>query len=301
MGELPSIFYKRFKDELSTNLSFYDFSGNELQVIIEKGHCTAIIVASYSNFYMLYGLKQGGWLSICYAGKDKFLNLEVKDHNMRFKEPCFPPIKLSGDIKPSISVKNVIDLFESTDVLNPVLHSVNFPDINVSLNESNQSSSNNSSPHKSPFSVHVVHDFLHKELPVYSDCIADHIQDSVTNNDIPCEMVIGPANISDPFKQVLSFEEVPSSSICPNPLNLLTSRFASQAFPSRFDHVNVIQPDGPNVVMKLRWRSSTSSEAFLTKGWHRFSLKHGLKAGSLLRFTVSSNDETTMSISIISI
>ncbi|XLR57375.1 hypothetical protein S83_008047, partial [Arachis hypogaea] len=220
MGELPFIFYKRFRDELSINLSFYDFSGNELQVIIEKGHRTAIIVASYNNFYMLYGLKQGGWLNICYAGKDKFLILEVEDHNMHFKEPCFSPIKLSGDIKPSISVKDVIDLSESTNVLNPVLHSVNFSDINVSLNESNQSSFHNLSPLESPFSVHVVHDFLHKELPVYSDCIADHIQDSVTDNHIPCEVVIGPANVSDPFKQVLSLEEVPSSSICPNPLNV---------------------------------------------------------------------------------
>ncbi|KAL4300561.1 hypothetical protein AHAS_Ahas17G0213200 [Arachis hypogaea] len=284
---------------------------------------------------------------------------------MRFKEPYFFPVKLSGDIKSSISVKDVIDLSESTDVLNPILHSVNFSDINVSLNESNHSSFHNSSPLESPFPVHVVHDFLHKELPVYSDCIADHIQDSVTDNHIPCEMVIGPANISDPFKQVLSLEKAPSYSIYSNHSNvsffscyhvsndqpfhsiyshlltdiqqpisivtinveppspvfpvvytleklvsashssnysmLLTSRFAFQTFPSQFDHVNVIQPDGPNVVMKLRWRSSTSSETFLTKGWRRFSLKHGLKAGSLLRFTVSFDVETTMLISIISI
>ncbi|KAL4328650.1 hypothetical protein AHAS_Ahas13G0221300 [Arachis hypogaea] len=105
--------------------------------------------------------------------------------------------------------------------------------INVSLNESNQSSFHNLSPLESPFSVHVVHDFLHKELPVYSDCIADHIQDSVTDNHIPCEVVIGPANVSDPFKQVLSLEEVPSSSICPNPLNVKTRIFLA-AYPPRF-------------------------------------------------------------------
>ncbi|KAL4390912.1 hypothetical protein AHAS_Ahas03G0192500 [Arachis hypogaea] len=82
MSEILSIFFKRYKDFLSNELVFSDFGGNEIEVAIEKGHCTAIIVNGYNSFTTLYGLGEGGWLRVCYVGMDKFLILEVRDHNM---------------------------------------------------------------------------------------------------------------------------------------------------------------------------------------------------------------------------
>ncbi|XP_057750507.1 uncharacterized protein LOC130968985 [Arachis stenosperma] len=79
---------------------------------------------------------------------------------------------------------------------------------------------------------------------------------------------------------------------------LLPSVFAAQAFSPRLDIVRICELHKPPIVMKLRWRSSRSSEAFLTRGWHKFSVEHGLRCGSVLRLSVSIDDEITMYITM---
>ncbi|QHN76921.1 hypothetical protein S83_065862 [Arachis hypogaea] len=114
MGEIPSIFFRRFRDDVPNFITFHDFTGNEVDVVIEKCHRTAVIVCGYNNLAILYGLKKGGWLSVCYVGKEKFLITEVRDHNMVTKVLCFPPLKLTIDIKSSIGVDEIIELSDHT-------------------------------------------------------------------------------------------------------------------------------------------------------------------------------------------
>ncbi|XLR08697.1 hypothetical protein HN51_063702 [Arachis hypogaea] len=114
MGELPSIFFRRFKDVIPNYMTFYDFAGNEVDVVIEKGHRTAIIVTGYKNLSTLYGLKDGGWLTVCFVGGDKFLIIEANDYNMCTKVPCFLPLKPPLDIKPTVIVDEVIQISDHT-------------------------------------------------------------------------------------------------------------------------------------------------------------------------------------------
>ncbi|MED6226295.1 hypothetical protein PIB30_102183 [Stylosanthes scabra] len=97
MGEMLSIFYMRFKDELADKLTLYDLAGNELPVEIEKGSRTAVIVDGFKNLSVQYGLFEGGWLHICYAGADKFIIMEVRDHNMMLRGPCYTPANLETE------------------------------------------------------------------------------------------------------------------------------------------------------------------------------------------------------------
>ncbi|KAL4316197.1 hypothetical protein HN51_070142 [Arachis hypogaea] len=130
MGEIPSTFYRRFKDALPNLMTFYDSAGNEVDLVIEKCHQTAIIVTGYNNLGAIYGLKDEGWLSVCYVGQDRFLIVEVKDHNMQTKELCYPPLKLSVDIKPSIPVPGIIELSDDETNATPPLE--NFEPVQVS-------------------------------------------------------------------------------------------------------------------------------------------------------------------------
>ncbi|XLT30919.1 hypothetical protein HN873_062211, partial [Arachis hypogaea] len=57
---------------------------------------------------------------------------------------------------------------------------------------------------------------------------------------------------------------------------LLSYAFSLLAFPSRPDFVRVRGLHKPPIIMKLRWRSLKSSEAFLTRGWRKFSVDHDL-------------------------
>ncbi|XLS57568.1 hypothetical protein HN51_007323 [Arachis hypogaea] len=114
MGELPSIFFRRFKDVIPNYKTFYDFTNNEVDVVIKKGYCTAIIVTEYKNLSTLYGLKDSGWLSVFFVEGDKFLIIEAKDYNMCTKVPCFPPLKLPVDIIPTVIVDEVIQIFDHT-------------------------------------------------------------------------------------------------------------------------------------------------------------------------------------------
>ncbi|KAL4338396.1 hypothetical protein AHAS_Ahas12G0206000 [Arachis hypogaea] len=120
MGELPSNFYRRFHDELASLLTFADCAGNELQVLIEKGPRTGIIVNGFRNFSSFYGLKLGGWLKVSYVGSNHFIINEVIDHNMKVKEFSSPPFKVSLDIKPTVGFDSVIDISKESSLLSSV-------------------------------------------------------------------------------------------------------------------------------------------------------------------------------------
>ncbi|MED6220701.1 hypothetical protein PIB30_047316, partial [Stylosanthes scabra] len=61
---------------------------------------------------------------------------------------------------------------------------------------------------------------------------------------------------------------------------LLPCRFASRAFPYRYNFVNMVSSGGQHVRMKICWRvrNQRSTEAFLTKGWKSFLCHHGLRS-----------------------
>ncbi|MED6189257.1 hypothetical protein PIB30_094061 [Stylosanthes scabra] len=112
MGEIPSLFYKNFKDEMSNNVLFTDETGNQIDLLLEKGQRTAFIVNGLLNLVILYGLKNGGWLKMLYIGNDVFFTVKVMDENMVEKQICTVPFRICLDVKPSVVVPNPIDLSE---------------------------------------------------------------------------------------------------------------------------------------------------------------------------------------------
>ncbi|XLR15852.1 hypothetical protein HN51_036833 [Arachis hypogaea] len=306
MGELPYTFFRRFKDVIPSSMTFCDFAGNEVDVVIDKCHRTGIVVHGYNNLAALYGLKEGGWLSVCYVGQDKFLVVDVKDHYMRSKELCSPPLKLTVEVKPSVPIEEVIDI--SDDICNesPVVDPVEFVTIPEILHQQDNST---------PFN------------PNLADTINEHhilpqsVIDTLTCVDPTVYAGLEPYSVSPNSRSPTPPPPHNSHVILPPhfPLQLeyysvvrmiskyqsthysmlLPSAFSSQAFPSRLDFVRVRELRNPPIVMKLRWRSLRSSEAFLTRGWRRFSIDHGLKCGSVVRFSVPTNDETTIFVSIL--
>ncbi|MED6188359.1 hypothetical protein PIB30_085228 [Stylosanthes scabra] len=83
MTEIPAIFYKNFREELSDSVIFTNESGNEIDVIV-RGDRTAVIVKGLLNISYVYGLSFGGWLKVLYMGKNIFYTLKVMDHNMNY-------------------------------------------------------------------------------------------------------------------------------------------------------------------------------------------------------------------------
>ncbi|MED6220700.1 hypothetical protein PIB30_047315 [Stylosanthes scabra] len=80
MGEKPTILYTQFKELLHDKLTMHDLAGNKILFAIKKGYRTVVIVS------------------------------EVKDHNMRIKGPCYPPVKLEIDVKPTVLESGVINV-----------------------------------------------------------------------------------------------------------------------------------------------------------------------------------------------
>ncbi|XLS45593.1 hypothetical protein HN51_002472 [Arachis hypogaea] len=370
MGEIPSIFFRRFRGGFPNFMTFYDFAGNEVDVVIEKYHRTAIIVVGYNSLVTLYGLKEDGWLKVCYVGREKFLIIEVKDHNMVAKGLCFPPLKLRVDIKPTIAIDETISLSEDTSAASPL----NQDTVSSKLGESPQVVHNEATLHpNSDFVLQSGHFIPHSVFNVsnpvepnaYSGMEAAYNNTTISSSD---DAVAQPPH--DPIKQVLSMTVFPAppqingpllpsilptsnpdtSNISVGDLNcaapispnlnsppppdpnlnvsppdslpgeelysivrviteyqskhyslLILSAFAAQAFPSRLDFIHIRQLHKPPILMKLRWRSPRSSEAFVTRGWRKFSVANGLRCGSVLRLSVPVQDETTMFVTILRI
>ncbi|XLR11842.1 hypothetical protein S83_039780 [Arachis hypogaea] len=379
MGELPSNFYRRFHDELASLLTFADCAGNELQVLIEKGPRTGIIVNGFRNFSSFYGLKLGGWLKVSYVGSNHFIINEVIDHNMKVKEFSSPPFKVSLDIKPTVGFDSVIDISKESSLLSsvhvkdlsyksPQPYSINESFYTVNSTNLLPSDNNNSvvpldiclqlqsTPqilntthvpsfandnffdrahysniptqfHQEPLHFPFIHNEKQSNFSLdlyktrchsvmrthplshddYSFAIGNDISNSVSDfvlahnpnppNEFPLPPPPLPSSIVSPV--VYSIVKVLSPFQSKHYAMLLPARFAVRAFSRKLDFVNVIQLTGPSIRMKLRWRDIRPNEVFLTKGWRKFCRNHKLVEGSVLRFSVSSIDETTMSINII--
>ncbi|QHN76853.1 hypothetical protein HN51_054312 [Arachis hypogaea] len=360
MGETPSIFFRRFKDGLPNFMTFHDFAENEVDVVIEKCHHTAIIVAGYNSLVTLYGLKESGWLKVCYVGREKFLIIEVKDHNIVAKCLYFPPLKLSINIKPTIAIDETISLSKHTSVASPV----NQETVSSKLGESPQILHNEANlQSNSDFVLHGGHFITHSvfnvsnpvEPTAYSGMEAPYNNTTILSFD---DAIAQPPH--DPIKQVLSMTIFPAPPQISKPLNqylpstlpssnpnmsnisvgdlncaapispflppdsipgeelysivrvipeyqskhyslLILSAFAAQAFPLRLDFIHVRQLHKPPILMKLHWRSPRSSEAFVTRGWCKFSVANGLRCDRVLHLSVPVQDETTMFVTILRI
>ncbi|MED6141076.1 hypothetical protein PIB30_099760, partial [Stylosanthes scabra] len=106
MAEIPALFYKFYKQELNDKAIFNDDAGNDIEVQLEKGERTAVIVKGLANIVYVYGLSLGGWLKVLYMGDDHFYTVKVMDQNMTSKEvECFP-CRFYIDMKPPYASLN---------------------------------------------------------------------------------------------------------------------------------------------------------------------------------------------------
>ncbi|QHN81900.1 uncharacterized protein LOC110268292 [Arachis ipaensis] len=163
MGELPYTFFRRFKDVIPNSMTFCDFAGNEVDVVIDKCHRTGIVAHGYNNLTVLYGLKEGVWLSVCYVSRDKFLVVNVKDHYMRSKELCSPPLKLTVEVKPSVLIDEVIDISDDICDESPVVDPVEFVAIPEILHQQDNSTPFNPNS-ADTINQHIV---FHNELSTH--------------------------------------------------------------------------------------------------------------------------------------
>ncbi|QHO33991.1 hypothetical protein HN51_027584 [Arachis hypogaea] len=373
MSEIPSIFFRRFKDGLPNFMTFHEFAGNEVDVVIEKCHRTTIIVAGYNNLVTLDGLKESGWLKVCYIGREKFLIIKVKDHNIVAKCLYFSPLKLSIDIKSTIAIDETISLSEHTSAASLL----NQETVSSKLGESPQILHNkaNLQPN-SDFVLYDGHFITHSvfnipnpvEPTAYSGMEAPYNNTTISSSDDaiaqpphdPIKQVLSmmvfptPPQISKPHNQYLP-STLPSTNTdtsnisvgdlnCATPISpnlnrpplpdsnlnvsppdslpgedlysivrvipeyqskhyslLIPSTFTAQVFPSRLEFLHVRQLHKPPILMKLRWRSPRSSEAFVTRGWRKFSVANGLRCNRVLHLSVPVQDETTMFVTILRI
>ncbi|MED6183377.1 hypothetical protein PIB30_037382 [Stylosanthes scabra] len=357
IGELPSIFYTRYKDYLPHKLGLYDMAGNVIWLEIEKGYRTAIIVSGYRDISKLYSLLHGGWLSLCFLGGDQFLITDVKDHNMMVKGPCFPAtraghhINLTGVAAPLLNLCDhdddgdfvmaddpLIDSEKSwVDVSADWIQSLSLPNGDDKFHGTKGGATNVCRECGSILNTDVIGsksdcDSI-KEVLALGECkfafdhdklIVDFLGKTVCadkkglhemyyevlntlgshNNDASGKGNPGldDFNAECPPKcirffhyiqRVVTYYQVSAYSL------IIPSKFASRAFPSKFDCVNVISANAPNMVMKIRWRARRSYEAFLTRGWKEFVGHHGLRHGSVIRMFVPEDDETVMYIAVV--
>ncbi|RYR49387.1 hypothetical protein Ahy_A07g035871 [Arachis hypogaea] len=73
LPEIPSIFYRKYKDQLNQRMFFIDLNQNQVEVMIGKGHSCAYILAGFDTLVKFYELKEGGWMKVMFIGEDLFL------------------------------------------------------------------------------------------------------------------------------------------------------------------------------------------------------------------------------------
>ncbi|XLT67142.1 hypothetical protein HN873_023581 [Arachis hypogaea] len=118
LPEIPSIFYRKYKDQLNQRMFFIDLNQNQVEVMIGKGHSCAYILAGFDTLVKFYELKEGGWMKVMFIGEDLFLITKVKDSAMISKTLPSPLVKFLLDVK--LSTLNVNGFSLSTNQINSV-------------------------------------------------------------------------------------------------------------------------------------------------------------------------------------
>ncbi|XLR40962.1 hypothetical protein HN51_019139 [Arachis hypogaea] len=219
---------------------------------------------------------------------------------MRTKELCYPPLKLSVDIKPSIPLPGIIELSEDEPNATPPLETTEPVQVSQIVYQQPDEDVNNSKWDDATDQLQHLPESVFNLLT----CIDPPTFYGFPNGQSPPPLSpnIGLSPPHSPIMQdFYSVVRVISEYQSKHYSMLLPSTFSSLAFPSRPDFVRVRELHKPPIIMKLRWRSLRSSEAFLTRGWRKFSVDHGLKCGSVVHFCVPINDETTIIVSILRI
>ncbi|QHN77381.1 hypothetical protein S83_066236 [Arachis hypogaea] len=155
---------------------------------------------------------------------DKFLTIEVKDHNMVEKQPCFPPVKLPLDIKPSVVVEEVIDLCDESLQDNHF-----FEPLLKSPTPSSCKKISNDWLNKSPTAEFQFGQFfylqnLFNDINVVQPSMDFKLLDTFNDYTDPCFDPILYQSDPDPIKQVLSLTE------CTSPKNNTSNHYESQTF-----------------------------------------------------------------------
>ncbi|XLR08690.1 hypothetical protein HN51_063698 [Arachis hypogaea] len=76
-------------------------------------------------------------------------------------------------------------------------------------------------------------------------------------------------------------------------------KFAQGAFPLRLNHVKVVMDNGFCYSLGLRWSRKRKVQLYLTRGWKSLAKINGFRVGTVLRFSVCNNDETTLYIKVV--
>ncbi|MED6202877.1 hypothetical protein PIB30_109976, partial [Stylosanthes scabra] len=110
MEEIPALFYKNFKEELSNNVMFTNEASIEVKLLLERGQRTTVIVGGLLNLSKLYGLKSGGWLKMLNIGNNVFFTVKIMHENMMCKEICSISFRRCLDVKPNVVIDGQVDL-----------------------------------------------------------------------------------------------------------------------------------------------------------------------------------------------
>ncbi|XLS90473.1 hypothetical protein HN51_066481 [Arachis hypogaea] len=330
VGKIPALFCRSFKDVISNSLLFIDANGDEIKITIQKGDRTAIIVQGYKQLLERYHLDHGGWLKVKYVGRDKFLIDQAMDHNMHVVSNYVVPFKSLLDNKKLFVHENNVDstayAFElmdgglyvplidiapafPTDLPGDMIESIDQPSSENVLSMPSILSNEVPDVPKTPFNVNISHftpcvDEVYENNSVSLEgihVVLDHLEVSIANNNSnPLSGNHFSSIKSDVTPLVYSIVKVVTPYQADHYAMLLPAKFATKAFPSKLNKIKVKQSNGSFCEMKLRWNSERPNGVFITKGWSRYCKRNKLKGGSVVKFSVSSIDETVMSISILS-
>ncbi|XLU64911.1 hypothetical protein S245_024120 [Arachis hypogaea] len=359
IGEILTLFCRSFQNVISNSLIFIDANGDGIDITIQKGNRTAMIVRGYKQLLERYRLNHGGWLKVKYVGRDKFLIDQAFDHNMHVVSNYIVPLKSLldknnynfNDINlpasehisplcdvgpyvpsynqpfffpnpsPDIFMKSFLypnngnGLFMSSTVCKElpitvqsdmsVMQSLGFSigDMNCLLGDFHKQdvakTQDNVNIYQFTPSVEVVDEnnaISLEGMPATLDQLEVTFAD---NNSNLHSGNLFPSTPSNPNALVYFIVKVVTRYQANHYAMLLPAKFAMKAFPSKLDKVKLKQHCDLFCVMKLRWHSERHNGVFITKGWSRYCKKSKLKGGSVLKFSMSSKDETVMSIAIL--
>ncbi|RYR73964.1 hypothetical protein Ahy_A02g008548 [Arachis hypogaea] len=206
--EFPSIFYRRYKDQLSERVFFIDLNENLVKLIIGMCQSARYILFAFDNLIRLFGLENGGWLKLIFVGENVFIITKVKDVSMFKKHLPYPPTKLFLDHMCHLFVNNNV-----TDFSLNVFSLQSNPNIVIDI--SSDSSMNSDVP---PFLDQFFIDGVMSDM----DVIYSIPPNGLFNDGVNTSLV----SINNPlnnFHQGQQHHQPPTNSIKPSPEEFLSN------------------------------------------------------------------------------
>ncbi|XLS68113.1 hypothetical protein HN51_019136 [Arachis hypogaea] len=354
--ELPSLFYRKFRELLRDRMIVIDMNDNQIELSLSRGFSTGYILHGFHSLVTCYGLGHGGWMKLLYVGEDIFVVMKVKDSFMMQKDFSYPASNvlhrnkppsnhLSAQQMPRVSTPsdlvhsnnadmlvlevNLQNIFVQQTLHNPIatipppasngntsevrtaykkdLQLTGFQGQDGFLNRSAASASHTMLNKCNKFGQDLAQvsqqAFPYCNGTINHVCsitkVQTHLPEKTEPNQYTTPLTTGgpDSNIQGPHVyhclKLLTSNQVNNSSM------IIPLRFAESAFPSKHNHVKVIMDNGSCYRMGLRWSKKNKAGLYFTRGWKLFAKYNGFKSGTVLQFSVFSNDETTMHVKIL--